>query len=122
MAARDFWGDVQAIEVKTPLAILREQASMLGPKTKNLVEARVETAIARDQQFVHRFNLVVPPLDNYIYELFTIQHGIDLYPVKVPGTTQESRDEAEFTEWLRLRLASPETRRIVNNLVAQAQS
>ena len=95
---------------------------MLGPKTNNLVEARVDTAVARDQQFVHHFNLVVPALDNYIYQLFAIQHGIDLYPVKVPGTTQELRNEAEFTEWLPQRLSSPETRKIVSNLVAQAQS
>jgi hypothetical protein len=122
MAARDFWGDLQqATDLRTPLAILREQASMLGPKTSNLVEARVVTQVLGDR-FVHHFELVVPPLDNYRYELFTIQHGIDLYPVKELREDPEMRDEAELTEWLRQRLSSPETRRIVSNLVAQARS
>ena len=121
MAARDFWGDVQATEVKTPLSILREQASLLGPKTNNLLVARVDTEVD-GSRLQHRFNLVVPALDDYTYRLFVISHGVDLYPVRVWDTAQELQDEAEFTAWLEQRLTSPETRRIVANLVAQARS
>jgi len=59
MAAGDFWGEVQATTVRTPLAILREQAAMLGPKTNYLLEARVDTNVDEDRRFIHRFNLVV---------------------------------------------------------------
>ena len=121
MAARDFWGDLQATEVRTPLSILREQASMLGPKTNHLLEARVDSDVSNGT-FYHRFTLVVPALDNYTYQLFVIEHGIDLYPVKELGDPQRLNDEAEFTEWLRQRLTSPQTRKILSNLVAQAQS
>jgi hypothetical protein len=121
MAARDFWGDLQPTEVRTPLSILREQASMLGPKTNFLLEARVETEI-EGAWFIHRFNLVVPGLDNYTYQLFEIVHDVNLYPVRDRGKSQELQDEVVFTEWLRQRLASPQTRKILSNLVAQAQS
>jgi hypothetical protein len=122
MAAGDFWGEVQATTVRTPLAILREQAAMLGPKTNYLLEARVDTNVDEDRRFIHRFNLVVPALDNYTYQLFSIVHGVDLYPVKDWAQIHVLDDEAEFTEWLRQRPSSPETRKILSNLIAQAQS
>ena len=29
----DFWGQIQVDDIRTPVAILREQAALLGPKT-----------------------------------------------------------------------------------------
>jgi hypothetical protein len=121
MQATDFWGEIEAIEVRTPLSILREQAAALGPRTKNLVEAKVETEIA-GTSFRHAFDLVVPSLDNYTYRLFEIQHDHDLYPIYVRTTAEQLTDEGAFIDWLRVRLTSPQTRKIVGNLLAQAQS
>jgi hypothetical protein len=121
MAARDFWGDIQENEVRTPLSILREQAALLGPKTKHLLKAEVGTYVS-SERFVHHFNLVVPALDNYRYELFGITHGIDLYPVVEVGRPQEMHNEDEFIAWLQQRLTSQQTRRIINTLMSQARS
>src|SRR5579863_7944791 len=104
-AQTDFWGEIVAVDVRTPVAILREQAAALGTKTKNLVEATVYTESYRGA-FRHLFNLVVPGLDNYTYNLLTIEHGISLYPVTVVGRDFRFETEPEFTEWLRSVLSS----------------
>jgi hypothetical protein len=125
MAAQpDFWREIAPAAVRTPLAVLREQAALLGPKTKNLVEAMVTTSRDRFQdEFVHHFSLVVPTLDNYTYELFRVTHSIDLYPVGVPLTVPNRplslKSEEEFLAWLQQELSSPKTKSIIANLLAQ---
>jgi hypothetical protein len=128
MAAQsDLWGDFQVAEVRTPVSILREQAALLGPKTKNIIEARVSTQ-ARDGRFYHSFDLMVPALDNYTYELFSVDHDVTLYPVFTAkdamstfrGNQISLKTEEEFTDWLGHRLSSHETRKIISSLLAQA--
>ena len=104
--------------MRTPLVILREQASLLGSKTKNLVEASVTTH-ANGNIFHHSFDLVVPALDRYTYNLFTIIHGPSLYPVTVWGTPVMFLSEEQFIEWLGAKLSSPDTKRIVSILLSQ---
>jgi hypothetical protein len=122
MAAQtDFWGEIVPTVVRTPIAILREQAALLGTKTKNLVEATVYTE-SYGAEFRHLFNLVVPGLNDYTFNLFTIQHGINLYPVTVVGRELRFETERDFTEWLRIFLSSDGTKKIVGNLLAQVTS
>jgi len=113
----DLWGEIAPTQVRTPAAILREQAALLGSKARNVVEADV-TTFTLGNTFYHRFNLVVPGLDGYTYELFTISTDVSPYPVDVGG--KQMQTEQEFTEWLRAKLSSPETKKIINNLLAQA--
>ena len=132
----DLWGEIAAAPVRTPLAILREQAALLGKKTQNLIEAKVATAV-RGPKFVHRFQLVVPSMTDYTYELFEVSHGIEMYPVTVPVTVPSNpsaeelmagmlsdtvANEEEFVAWLRQELSSEKTMRIVSNLLAQVNS
>jgi hypothetical protein len=128
----DFWGEIGVIGDRTPLSILREQAALLGTKTQNLVEAAVESRGVNDE-FSHSFHLVVPVLDHYKYELFSIRHPVvDMYPVTVgyvhmypvlaKGNEKRLRNEDEFKEWLSKTLSSPETKKILGNLIAQARS
>jgi hypothetical protein len=117
----DFWGEIAPATVRTPLGILREQAALLGEKTNGVIEATVDTTVFLGE-FRHSFTLVVPALDDYRYALFSVRHGIDLYPVDVSFPTARLGSEDEFTDWLRQRLSSPETRKIVANLLAQAST
>ena len=122
-AQTDFGGEIVPAVERTPLAILREQAAPLGTKTKNLVEATVDTTVTPNAQFIHRFILVVPSLSNYKYELFRIQHGVAIYPIDIPGPlTPQFETELQFVDWLHSKLSSVETKRIVANLLAQATS
>ena len=117
-ASTDFWGEIEATQMRTPLVILREQASLLGAKTKNLVEASVKTR-ANGDAIRHSFDLVVPALGSYTYSLFVIVHGASIYPINVEYKGTRLDTEQQFVEWLRATLSSPETKRIVTNLLSQ---
>ena len=117
----DFWGEIAPAEVRTPAAIMREQAALLGAKTRYLIEAVVETEVS-GSRFIHRFNLVVPAMDNYKYELFKVYHGVSIYPVTEYGESKMLKTEEEFSDWLRGVLSSPATKKLVGNLLVQVSS
>jgi hypothetical protein len=119
----DLWGalDTKELIQRTPLSILREQAALLGEKTGNLVEAQVEKG-TYGTDFLLTLNLVVPGLDDYTYELLKVRYPVSLYPVKDQSTYKEIKDEDAFVEWLRVKLSSPETHKIIGNLLSQASS
>jgi hypothetical protein len=122
MAANaDLWGEITPSAVRTPVSILREQAALLGAKTGYAIEAKVETRVT-GSRFYQSFNLVVPALDNYSYELFEIYHEISLYPVRVMSLAESLKDEESFVNWLGKKLSSAETKSIIGNLLAQANS
>src|SRR5271167_1522769 len=99
MQATDFWGEIGTSAAITPLSIMREQAAALGPKTKHLVEAKVDTR-SYGQSIVHSFDIVVPALDGYTYRLFEIEHDPNLYPLSVRGEDLEIPNEKDFMAWL----------------------
>ena len=79
----DLWpDDFGQADFVTPVTILKGQASMLGPKTNNLVEAEVKST-TQGYGFVHTLSLIAPALDNYSYKLIQVSHTIELYPVDV---------------------------------------
>lgn len=123
MAAKaDFWGEIVTDAIRTPVSILREQAALLGPKTQNLIEAKVETEASGGDGFFHYFYLVVPALDNYRYKLFKIYSPIELFPIQPSGEDIRLETEEAFSDWLQKKLSSGDTRRIVANLLAQVRS
>lgn len=120
MAAQgDFWGEIAPAQVRTPVSIMREQAALLGKKTQNLIEAVVKTRTTPFDQFTHSFLLLVPPLDGYQYELFRIEHGVEMYPVTVAAGLQVERldNEQQFVDWLKRKLSDPETKQLIGNLL-----
>ena len=131
-AVDDLWPADIAIaeELVAPVTILKQQASLLGQRTKNLVEAVVETEPVDYGRFMrHNFTLVVPALSFYRYKLFHVEHpATKLYPLRVdhPDTVRESwdqldvADEAAFKDTLRKLFADVETKRIIAALIAQS--
>lgn len=134
----DLWPDLNPTGIVTPAAILKTQAVVLSQKSKGVLLGEVETW-STSQGIHHRLLLVVPALDNYRYELLSVHHSITVYPVyvdssPVPFTPGESKgidgflarrmiqDEERFREWLKEVFGATETRRILDNLLAQASS
>ncbi len=148
----DLWPDnIETIDTKSPVAILKEQAALLGQRTKNLVEAQVirgqlpsiddiklATSLSKlpplaEPTFVYDFLITAPPLDFYTYRAFTIQHSIDLYPVRIwadqdirieiapEGAKRiiEAASKAEFVEILAKILATEKISRVISALLAQ---
>jgi hypothetical protein len=126
---RDFWPDLETPPaVTTPLAILKEQAAALARKTNGLLEGRVDTTTDVFDCFSHLFRIVAPTLGHYAYELFRAKHTVMLYPVEIEWSRLGNPDsmkidnEQEFERALKKILSSPETTKIISNLLAQIRA
>lgn len=137
----DLWPEnIVYDQIKAPVTILKEQASLLGKKTKNIVIARVEVlqAVSR-RQFAYNFLLIAPALGNYRYQLFTMTHGIELYPVEFQLDEDMAKElqilaansnnqnpiiraetEAQFLEILQMILRSEKTMHVIRSILAQS--
>lgn len=134
----DLWPEnIGQAKPKAPVAVLQEQAALLGQKTQNVVEAKVgRVEIGRPDRFGYTFNIVAVVLGSYTYRLFTIYHGIELYPVdfnldediatEVLGRTDKTwslipvDSEEGLIELLGKILKAEKTVQIINALLSQA--
>jgi len=141
----DLWpDDIANINIRSPLSVLKEQASLLGDRTANVVQGLVTTTDKRqpiwareDDQFIHTFWIASPALNDYQYRLFDISHTIELYPVTfdlgeklgadvIPTIARFvskgaiiARNEEEFVEILKAIFTSKRSRDIIQALLAQ---
>src|ERR1039458_10709636 len=92
----DFWpANIADSNLITPVTILKEQAALLGEKTRQLVKGEVVTQTTGNL-FVHYFYIAHPTL-SYKYELFTVSHGISFYPLTMRhlGRSEEHTSELQ---------------------------
>ena len=117
----DFWPDdlMEGIPT-TPKDILQYQAAKLGEKTRNLITGEIETRVAKDGDFVHKLLICIPSLNNYKYELMWVFHGISLYPV-TDDDNIEYNTEASFKGFVREKLSSPDTIKLIKAFISQAK-
>jgi hypothetical protein len=130
----DLWPDnIGDIKITPPIDILQEQASLLGKKTKNLVQAEVTGGEENENYFAYNFNIVAPSLENCRYRLLTIEHDIGLYPLflyteddildDIPSdfdTKLTIESEEEFMETLRTIFGADKTKRVISSLLSQS--
>jgi len=128
------------LDIVVPVTIQKEQASKLGQKTKNIVEARVKKMQGLRDQFIYSFNLFALTL-NYEYDLFSIEYGIEPYPVKIVAEAEiikefgreklynttgsgkffvEADSDKEFINYLRIILNSEKSKRVISAILTQA--
>lgn len=120
-------------DLNAPVNILKEQASLLGKNTQNLVEADLERLSPTiNKKFNFAFIIVAPTLGNYQYELFSISHGIEPYPIIINvdddiqaeiGSTDAkgnlvAESEDEFIEILKKILNSKKTKKVIGTLLS----
>lgn len=134
------WPDqLKKVTLKAPVTILREQASILGQKTKNIVEGRVyqpESSFSYNDAFEYDFVVLAPALQNYRYRLFTIIHNTNLYPVSFDldkdieqellhnGKSEAeltAQSEEELTSILRGIFGSEKTLHVIGSMLAQSE-
>src|ERR1017187_5540967 len=95
----DLWPDFNPAAIVTPASILKTQAAALSQKSKGLLQGEVETWTS-EENIYHRFNLIVPALENYRYSLLRMHHLGTLYPVYVDESPLTMAG-AESTDWNR---------------------
>jgi hypothetical protein len=127
----DLWPASFGESQVTPLAILREQAHLLAPKTDGVIYGEVKTirwdsSSEGKERFRHTLFIRVPSLGDYRLELLTIQHDtLEYYPVQLLNRDGEPQfqymTEDQFVDALRERLTSPSMVKMMNSLISQAQ-
>jgi hypothetical protein len=133
MPAKDLWGEIEyLLDIKAPTEILREQAQLLGKKTKGQLIGKISKhPLTTDESFFYDFFINAPSLNNYSYKLFTIKHGVELYPVSIltsgfekdEGVSYgECKDPESFESKLELIFSSPETKDVIKRLLAQTRA
>jgi hypothetical protein len=124
----DLWpDDILFLEQRAPVTILKDQAFALGKRTQNIVIADVRSHqdVMGTRKFEHSFVIRAPSL-NYEYQLFSVTHDIELYPVQLFFEDfKEGRafagSEREFLRLLQEVLSSDKTRKVVAAIYAQTQ-
>jgi hypothetical protein len=125
MSAISLWPNdlTQSEPVRTPIHMLREQATSLGQMTNGLVLGEVDIF---KQEFTRNqitlvFNLRVPTLDDYRYELFRISHSVDGYPAELscekPKIDKGIENEDQLKDELKKIFNASETKRIIRTLI-----
>jgi hypothetical protein len=107
--------------VITPVTVLKEQAALLGQKTKNLVMGKVESR-PDEGKLRHVLYLIVPTLSNYRYYLLSIAQDLSIYPLKINDATSSSSIYAQDLEDFRVKLkeilSSDRVKRIIETLLS----
>jgi hypothetical protein len=112
-------------EQTPPLLILRVQQDALPKRTGGLIEAIIRSATTKNGEFIYSFYLSVPSLDKYTYELLSVKHPVQFYPleVTVPGSrgTYKCSDEGQFVGALKEIFSSENFMKTVAALIGQAK-
>ena len=124
MSVKNLWGDLSELErVVTPKEILLEQASLLTEATKGVLVGQVSNNSIYGK-FAYDLEVSVPALNNYTYTILTIQHQIELYPVRIITNgfvlSTECGSEKEFISALTDILSSKEVKFVLSRLLSQA--
>jgi len=143
----DLWPqELESTKIRPPVSILKEQASLLGQKTKNLVEGLV-TRTGAEEDLSYSFYLNAPALNNYRYLLFTMHHDIRMYPLyihveeeilkevnpdlyntwkglmatlKASTHNEKADNEAQFLELLKKIFSSTKTKQLIAAMISQS--
>jgi len=138
----DLWpDDIASTEsIKSPAYILKEQASLLGKKTKNIITAAINTIANRQPIIQYDFIIIAPALSNYRYRLFSIYYNIiSIYPCtmfidvdifkeismycNVKKSDQSSitiHSESELEQAMRYIFKSEKTKQLIKSLIAES--
>jgi|ERR1700676_1324091 len=126
MSQQSLWGELPASsETKSPIAILREQATALRDATNGMLTGDV-SATASDMRFTASLYVVAPALNNYRYEVLTVQHPVAFYPVAIRSRAVlrplEAKNEEEFLGHLEKILTSRKIHSVIASLISMSTS
>ncbi len=124
MSSKNLWGDLSDLEtVRTPKAILQEQADFLTGATEGALVGNVGVPFVV-VGFQYSLDVQVPSLNHYVYTILTISHNVNLYPVRVDANATAlsvaCEDEEQFEETISQILSSKEVKRVLSRLLSQA--
>ena len=106
-----------------PVVILKQQATMLGQRTQNILIGDVASGSTEPDTIYHNFYIVAPALGNYRYKLCWLSQKVtSLYPVWLSDREQPLENAEALLEALRILFSSEKTTKVVQSLLAQSKS
>ena len=126
---KNLWGDLRLDELiqTTPTQILKGQAALLSDMTKGVLQADVTVSLYNGI-FTLELNIVASAIENYRYEVVSVSHGLEMYPVTVRPQNELSahdivcKNAAEYEKALEKFLSSDRVRRVLSLLLAQSRA
>ena len=127
MTIDNLWGELPGPEAtESRLAILREQAQLLGENTNFDLLGKVRSE--RSQGYLEtELSIQAPALNNYEISLAQARHEALMYPVQLYDLLEtgfdwiECIDEAAFKVGLGTILRSPKVQKVIASLLAQVR-
>ncbi len=145
VAAKSLWGDMPKDQdlPDIPSKILKEQGEILTEATSGILIGEIKgnviaiaaaddgiwlqktaTDTSGSELFVVSLRIKVPALNGYIFEVLSIEHSIELYPVTIRDylnvTSTTCRNVDEYEQALTKVLSSKKVKSAVATLLAQA--
>ena len=126
MTTKNLWPEFQLENViRTPKAILNEQAEFLAKGTKNLLNGNITISSSRNGDIDYFFYIVAPNLGGYSYHLLRINHKtISMYPcVLFDSSNPKGYDiinEDDLLDKLSEIFNSPQTQKVITSLISQS--
>lgn len=120
----DLWPNFEDVPaIKSPRAIMLEQANFLSSKTKNLVTAEIRSLNTTDGRLGYRFKIIAPLLKDYSFALFSLYHGAMYYPcdIKFKQLMWTIHSEDELINKLRYIFMDEETKKVISSLLGQSK-
>jgi hypothetical protein len=117
-----FWVVPDTAAVRTPLSILREQASALTQQTHGVLVGEAATRSEGDKLVVS-LDIVVPGLNDYRYRVLTYRQPLEMYSGSIWDrgdlATKPIADETSFVAAVRAALSSQTVKNVLTSLLAQ---
>jgi hypothetical protein len=118
-----FWAVPDVATMRTPLTILREQATALTEQTNGLIVGRVEAKQQQNGNLSISLEAVVPALNEYSIRILNYEQPITLYPGDVRGigisVFETVENEEDFIIVVREVLSSQTIKNILTSLMSQ---
>ena len=112
---------------RSPAIILKEQAAALREATKGELNGVITNAPAPSGHMGYRFNMIVPALNNYVYQILRVHYPLlTIWPAEIEADVTneklEAENEEQFNAMLRRTLGSEEMQRVIAALRAQIRT
>lgn len=127
MSSKSLWVDLSEVQrVRAPKTVLLEQAEYLTQATKGVLVGALDSVPSRPaSSFAYDLQIRVPALNNYSVTVLQVQHGLELYPVRLiargPAMDVKCGDEQAFEDAVASVLSSPDVEVILSRLLSMVQ-
>ncbi len=118
-----FWALPDVATLRTPLRILREQATALTERTNGLLVGLVEVNQQSDRDLQIKLDVIVPALNDYRVRILRYVQPITLYPGNLTGmgigAFMEINSLEDFDIAIKNALSSQAVKNILSSLISQ---